>query len=237
MTIRNLNSLFRPRSIAVIGHGKDAGSRDAQLVSNLLRGQFNGPIMPVNPDCQAIHGILAYPDINRLPLTPDLAVITNGDNNLPRIIDELGQRGTRAVVLLGEDIIQADRRQELLQAARPHLLRILGPDNLGLACPNLQLNATLTPTLPQGGHICLITQSSAIMRAVMDWATTRSIGFSYLISLGRKFDVDFSDLLDYFTRDHRTRSILLYLESIHNARKFMSAARAAARIKRHGSNR
>lgn len=231
MTIRNLNSLFRPASLAVIGHGKPPEARDARLVMNLLRGQFSGPIMPVNPDCQAVQGILAYGSVDELPLTPDLAVITTDQGKLPALIDRLGQRGTRAVLLLGEDLVAEDQRQAVLEAARPHLLRILGPNDLGLACPTLGLNATLTPTLPKPGHICLMTQSSAISRAVMDWATTRQIGFSHLISVGRKFDVDFADLLDYFTRDNQTRSILLYLESIRDGRKFMSAARAAARIK------
>ncbi|MDX1605514.1 MAG: bifunctional acetate--CoA ligase family protein/GNAT family N-acetyltransferase [Candidatus Competibacterales bacterium] len=237
MSIRNLKTLFKPRSVAVIGKGRKAGAADAALVRNLMLGGFEGPVMPVNPDRQAVHGILAYPSLAALPLAPDLAIITTPLEGAPATITELGARGTRAVLLINDRILTPRNEQDrpliqaLLEAARPHTLRLLGPDGLGFAAPPNQLNATLSQARLGAGGIALIGQSGAVMRAVMDWAEAREIGFSHLISTGARIDVDFADLLDYLAQDGRTRAILLYLEGTRKSRKFMSAARIAARIK------
>lgn len=237
MTIRNLDAVFKPRSVAVIGRGSKDDAPDAQLVQNLIRQGFNGPIMPVNPDRKALRGILCYRDLASLPLAPDLAVITTPMAGAPEQIRTLGELGTRAVLLLNEEMLKSwddggtAIRQALLDAAKPHVLRIAGPDSFGLAATRGGLNVTRghTPILP--GSLALISQSCAITRSVLDWAHGHNIGFSHVLSLGAKIDVDFGDMLDYLARDGNVKAILLYLESINDARKFMSAARAAARIK------
>ncbi|PWV63244.1 bifunctional acetate--CoA ligase family protein/GNAT family N-acetyltransferase [Plasticicumulans acidivorans] len=237
MTIRNLDFLFKPRSVAIIGKGGKDDAPDAHLVSNLMRQGFNGPIMPLNPDRTALRGILCYKDLASLPIAPDLAVITTPMAGAPALISGLGELGTRAVLLLNEELLKSFEdggtamRQALLDAAKPNLIRIAGPDSFGLAAPRAGLNVTLghTPILP--GSLALLSQSCAITRAVLDWAAGHHIGFSHVLSVGAKIDVDFGDMLDYLARDGHVKSILLYLESIHDARKFMSAARAAARVK------
>ncbi|TCO82382.1 acetyltransferase [Plasticicumulans lactativorans] len=237
MTIRNLDHLFKPRSIAVLGRGKGDDGADARLVHNLMRQGYSGPIMPVTPDRTALRGILCYPDIASLPLAPDLAVITTAMAAAPEQIRQLGERGTRAVLLLNDEMLKAAEdggaslRQALLDAARPWLVRIAGPDAFGLAAPRAGVNVSLCHTPIQSGGLALVGQSCAVMRAVLDWASGHNIGFSHVLSVGAKIDVDFGDMLDYLARDGYVKAILLYLESIHDARKFMSAARAASRVK------
>lgn len=253
MTIRNLEYLFKPRSIAVIGRGKAIDGPDAILEFNLIEGGFKGPVMPVNPDQRSISGVLAYKDIASLPVTPDLAVLTTPLDEAPTLIGELGSRGTKAALLISRDVLQDHRgvksallspemlrkypdegeslKQRILEAARPYLLRIMGPDHLGYSAPLANVNASLNATRPQPGHIALLCQSAAITRSVIDWATDRGIGFSHVISVGVRWDVDLGDLIDYLLRDSNTRAILMYMENTRNRRKFVSAARAAARVK------
>lgn len=237
MTIRNLEYAFKPDSIAVISAGKQTDTPDTLLIRNLLRSGFDGPVMPVNPDRRALKGIVTYKDVASLPLIPDLAIITTALETAPLLIDELGRRGTRAVVLLSHEMLKVREdggqglTQAMLDAAKPHLLRIVGPDCLGIAAPHNGLNATLSHTPLSPGHIGLLTESCAVMRTIIDRAASRHIGFSHLVSVGAKIDVDFGDLLDYLALDTRTRAILVYLENIHHNRKFMSAARIAARMK------
>ncbi len=253
MTIRNLEYLFKPRSIAVVGRGKPAGNSDATVEFNLIEGGFKGPVMPVNPDHQSISGVLAYKDVASLPVVPELAILTTPLEEAPALIGELGARGTKAVLLLSREVLQDHRgaktallsqdmlrkypdegeslKQKILEAARPYLLRVMGPDHLGYAVPSANVNASLNSTRPLPGHIALLCQSAAIMRSVIDWATGRNIGFSHAISVGMRWDVDFGDLLDYLLRDSNTRAILMYMENTRNRRKFVSAARAAARVK------
>ncbi len=253
MSIRNLEYLFKPRAIAVFSRGKCTDSSDAVVEFNLIKGGFKGPVMPVNPDHQSISGILAYKDVDSLPVTPDLAILTTPLKEAPGLIDELGQRGTRAVLLLTREVLQDHRnpeaalvnqnrlkdhpdesnslRQQVLDTARKYLIRVLGPDHLGYAVPRSFTNASLLETPPLSGHIALLCQSAAVMRSVVDWATSRNIGFSHVISVGVRWDVDFGDLMDYLLRDYHVRSIAMYLENNRNRRKFVSAARAAARIK------
>lgn len=253
MTIRNLEYLFKPRSIAVVGRGKPAGDSDATVEFNLIEGGFKGPVMPVNPDHQSISGVLAYKDVASLPVVPELAILTTPLEEAPTLIGELGARGTKAVLLLSREVLQDHRgtktallsqdmlrkypdqgeslKQKILETARPYLLRVMGPDHLGYAVPSANVNASLNSTRPLPGHIALLCQSAAIMRSVIDWATGRNIGFSHAISVGMRWDVDFGDLLDYLLRDGNTRAILMYMENTRNRRKFVSAARAAARVK------
>jgi acetyltransferase len=234
MTIRNLNYLINPRSIAFIGSNRDI---DKLMFHNLMNADFAGPIMPVQKTHQALGGVLTYPDIANLPLTADLAVITVSLNEVPDLIEQLGARGTRAAVIISSStptLAPAERvtlNQAILNAAKPYLLRIIGPDCLGLTVPSAGLNANLSNYQPATGHIAFIAQSGAIARAGLDWGIHLGVGFSHLVSLGDAIDVDFADLLDYLADDIQSRAILLYLEQIRDPRKFMSAARRAARIK------
>jgi len=236
MSIRNLQYLFRPKSVALIGAGKTPSSVGAVLARNLFAGGFDGPIMPVNPKHQAMSGVLTYPDIASLPVTPDLAVISTPPDSVPGIVAELGARGTRAAVIItagfGENSGQGkELERKILTAARSHLLRIAGPNCLGIMVPAVGLNASFSHLAPAQGHLAFVAQSGAMVTSVLDWAHSRGIGFSHLVSLGDMADVDFGDMLDYLANDAGTRAILLYVEAVTHARKFMSAARAAARMK------
>jgi acetyltransferase len=237
MSIRNLDRMFRPRSVAVIGASDRPHSVGAALMNNLTRGGFAGPVVPVNPHAAAVHGIMAYRDVASLPIVPDLAVIATPPDTIASVVDELGRRGTRAAVILtagfaeGEAKVGRERAARLLAAARPHLLRIVGPNCLGIAVPGIGLDATFAPAGARAGNIAFLTQSGAMATTVLDWALPRGIGFSAVVSMGDMSDVDFGDLIDYFALDDATRAILLYAEGITQARKFMSAARRAARIK------
>src|SRR5579885_2929845 len=148
MSVRNLKSFFKPQSVALIGASTHPGSVGAVLARNLFKAGFAGPVMPVNPKHQAIEGVLTYPDIASLPMTPDLAVISTPPDTVPGLIAELGRRGTKAAVVItagfgeGEDRVGGALRQAMLSAARPHLLRIVGPNCLGIMVPRLALNAT-----------------------------------------------------------------------------------------------
>lgn len=237
MTIRNLDVLFDPRSIALIGASQRQGSVGSFLAKNLFHTGFEGPIMPVNPKYQAVEGVLTYPDIDSLPVTPDLAVIATPPRTIPRFIAELGARGTKAAVVItagfgeGGDAAGKALEQEMLDAARPHLLRIVGPNCVGILLPPKGINASFAHLSPLPGDIAFVTQSGAMITAVVDWATPRGIGFSHMVSLGDMSDVDFGDTLDFLATDQGTRAILLYVESVAHARKFMSAARLASRAK------
>ena len=237
MTVRNLDYLLRPRSIAVIGASNRPASLGRTVMRNLLIGDFNGSILPVNPNHRTVAGVLSYPSVGDLPITPDLALICPPPATVPALVAELGNRGTKAAIILtaGFEIAQQqtgiDYRQAILDAARPHLMRLLGPNCVGLLSPHVGLNASFAPAAAQPGKIAFVTQSGALATTVLDWANSRDIGFSHFISLGNCWDVDFGDVLDYLGSDPDTHSILLYIESVTGARKFMSAARAASRNK------
>ncbi len=236
MSIRNLDKLFQPNSVAVIGASTRAGSLGAVVMRNLLRGGFRGPVMPVHPRHHAVEGVLTYSDVADLPETPDLAVICTPPDTVPGLIDELGARGTRAAVVLTAGLNRAGAdgktlQRAMLSAAKPHLLRILGPNCLGLVVPGVGLNASFAHTDILPGRLAFASQSGALCTVVLDWARSHGIGFSHFISMGNSADVDFGDVLDYLGSDPETRAILLYIESVSQARKFMSAARSAARNK------
>ncbi|MGO4726212.1 MULTISPECIES: bifunctional acetate--CoA ligase family protein/GNAT family N-acetyltransferase [unclassified Inquilinus] len=235
MSVRNLDALFRPASIALIGASRRPGSVGAVLARNLFAGGFGGPVMAVNPRTQSFGGAPSYPSVAALPVVPELAVIATPPATVPGLIAELGARGTRAAVVVttGFDAGPegAGLRQAMLDAARPHLLRIVGPHCLGLMAPHHGVNASLGHVAPLAGDIAFVSQSGDIAAAVLDWATHRGIGFSHAVSLGDMADVDFGDLLDWLAADSRTRAILLHVETVTQARKFMSAGRIAARTK------
>jgi acetyltransferase len=237
MSIRNLEHLFRPTSVGLIGASDRAGSVGATVMRNLLSGGFAGPIWPVNPKHSTVAGIGAFASVAKLPATPDLAVICTPSATVPEIIAQLAERGTKAAVVLTARLASGKAEDgrtltaAMLDSARPRLLRILGPNCVGVLIPKIGLNASFAHTNALPGKIAFVSQSGALTTALLDWAKSNEIGFSCFISLGDSADVDFGDLLDYLGSDPDTRAILLYIESIKAARKFMSAARAAARNK------
>jgi len=232
----HLEYLLAPQSLAVIGASDRPGSVGAQVWRNLMSGGFRGPTWPVNLRRETVAGLRAYASIEQLPAAPDLAVICTPASSVPGLIADLGARGTRAAVVLSAGLDAAAAGggtlgAAMLQAARRHALRILGPNCIGLIVPGIGLNASFAHLGARPGGIAFVAQSGALTTAMLDWAQGAAVGFSHCISLGNAADVDFGDLLDYLGRDPRTRAILLYIESITGARKFMSAARAAARNK------
>ena len=237
MTIRNLEKLFQPASIALIGASDRAGSVGAVLFQNLLNGGFKGAIWPVNPRHASMRGLPVWSSVDALPAAPDLALICTPPQAVPGLIDALGRKGTRSAIVITAGLKQlhtADGRtleQAMLDAARPWLLRILGPNCIGALVPGVGLNASFAPGNALPGRLAFVTQSGALATAMLDWANSRQIGFSHFISLGDSADVDFGDVLDYLASDANTRAILMYAESVKSGPKFMSAARAAARNK------
>ncbi len=237
MSIRNLDSLFKPSSIAIIGASERAGAIGQVVTRNILEAPFSGPVMLVNPARRELFGRTVYADVASLPETPELAVICTPAEAAVKVVAELAARGTRAAVVIaagfagGADSPGGRLRQALLDAARPALLRVIGPNCLGILAPAHGLNASFAQLQPRAGQLAFVAQSGAILTSVLDWAAPRNIGFSLLASLGDMADVDFGDMLDYLANDADTRAILLYIEGVTHARKFMSAARAAARTK------
>ena len=237
MTTRNFDALFHPKTIALIGASNRPNSVGAVLARNLQAGGFDGPILAVNPHETAIGSTLSYPSVAALPMAPDLAVLATPPAAIPGLIAELGARGCRAAVVVTAGFGEGGRaagdalRAEMLKAARPHLLRIVGPNCLGFLSPHAGINASFAHIPAKAGDIAFLSQSGALVTAVLDWAAGRGLGFSHIVSLGDMSDIDFGDLLDHLAQDDATRSILLYVESIKAARKFMTAARIAARAK------
>ncbi len=237
MTVRNLDYLFKPTSVVHIGASERPGSVGAVLAESLMSSGFEGPIYPVNPKYARIRGQRTYHSVAELPETPDLAVITTPPETVPDIVGQLGERGTRAAVVItagfgeSEAVHGQTLQRDLLTCAKRSVMRILGPNCLGLMVPGMGLNASFSHRAPLAGRLAFVAQSGAIVTSVLDWAHSRDIGFSHLVSLGDMADVDFGDVIDYLANDAHTRAILLYVEAVTHARKFMSAARAAARMK------
>jgi acetyltransferase len=227
MSIRNLPYLFEPTSVAVIGASDRPRSAGAVVMRNLLAGGFKGPIMPVHPKHRAVAGVLAYPDVDSLPLAPDLAVLCTPGATIPALLDSLGHKGTRAAVVIAGDVDKAAVRE----AAQRHHLRVLGAGSLGVLVPRIGLDASFSHISALPGKVALVSQSGALCSAVLDWARPRGIGFSHFVSLGDGDDIDFADVMDYLANDDQTRAILLYIETIAKRGNFMAAARAAARNK------
>jgi acetyltransferase len=237
MTTRNLESHFNPAAVALVGASQKPGTIGAVIAPNLAAGGFRGDIFPVNPKYKSIEGLAAYPDVDHLPKPVDLAFIATPPDTVPDLIERLGRRGTRAAVVITAGFTEGGAEEgrrlcaRMLAAARPPTLRIVGPNCLGIMVPAVGLNASFGHVQPLQGNIAFVAQSGAVQTSVLDWATSRGIGFSHFVSVGNMSDVDFGDMLDYLAGDFNAKSILLYIENVTHPRKFMSAARAAARMK------
>jgi acetyltransferase len=237
MSVRNLDRLFRPRSVVLVGGSRRAGSVGGLIARNLADGGFQGRLMGLHPQAAEIAGIPCWPAAAALPEPPDLAVVATPAAAVPGVIRDVAAAGARAAVVItagfgeGGHAEGAALRQAMMDAARPHLLRIAGPNCLGVMAPWHGLNAGFAHIAPKPGRLACVAQSGAVIASILDWADARGIGFSHLVSLGDMADVDFGDMLDYLAADPHTGAILLYIEAVTHARKFMSAARAASRAK------
>jgi acetyltransferase len=231
-----LTPLFEPKSIAIIGASETPGSVGATLVRNVLDGGYKGKLFFVNPRHATVFGQKAYDNVESIPQRLDLAVICTKAETVPGIIDACGRAGTRHAIVISGGFAEMGPRganllRTLLDSARRHNLRLLGPNCLGLMRPGSGINATFAHGSANPGTIGLISQSGALCTAILDWALPNGVGFSNVVSLGAESDIDFGEVLDYMVADPRTENIFLYIEGIKNARRFMSALRAAARCK------
>ena len=237
MSILNLDKIFAPERVAVIGASDTPHSVGYTVLHNLIGSGFPGVVYPVNSKREAVQGIQAYKDVASLPHAPDLAVICTPATTVPQLVRSLGEAGTRGIVIISagfREIGEEGRKLErmvLEEKAKFHGMRILGPNCLGIIVPGIHLNASFAAATPKKGHIGFISQSGALCTSVLDWAIDEGIGFSYFVSIGNTIDVSMGDLIDYFGSATETRSIILYIESISESRDFMSAARAFSRTK------
>ena len=237
MAIKKLDSIFKPKRIALIGVSNNPDSVGGITLKNLVGGGFNGVVYPVNPKREAVFGIPCYPDVKSLPKVPDLAVIMTAAKYVPQLIKECGEVGINGLIIMSAGFKESGEEGKALEAqvkaekAKFPDMRVIGPNCLGILVPGLNMNVSFADGMPKKGHVAFISQSGALCTSVLDWAYESNVGFSHFVSIGNSMDVSFGDLIDYFGQDPNTKSIVLYVESIQNARTFMSAARAFSREK------
>lgn len=237
MGIHNLDYFFNPKKIALIGVTINPNSVGGKTLINLIGSGFKGVVYPVNPSSEAVLGVQCYPNLKSLPKQADLAVICSNPEKVPEHVKECGEAGINNIIIMsagfreiGERGIELERK--ILEYKKSfENMRILGPNCLGIIVPSMNLNISFAPGTPVPGNVAFISQSGALCTSVLDWAIEKKIGFSYFISIGNAIDVDFSDLIDFLGEDEKTKSIILYIESIKNSRKFITAARSFARTK------
>jgi acetyltransferase len=213
--------LFAPDSVAVIGAGTDAGS---QVMANLMAGGFKGAIMPVDADLKAVSGVLAYRDVAALPVAPDLAVVASPAASVAGVLADLAARNCFAAVVTG-------MAPDLSRDTLPPGMRVLGPGSFGIAVPGIGLNASRAHLPLAPGRLALVSQSAALCRAVLDWAGPNGVGFSHIVGIGGNLNIGFGLVLDWLSRDPGTGTILLDIRAIRDRRTFLSAARAATRLR------
>src|SRR5579864_4556741 len=227
---RDLDVFFKPRSVAAIGATDRAGHVGRTVLWNLISSPFGGTVYPVNQKKSSVLGIKAYPDVKSLPEAPELAVIMTPAETVPGVIGECADAGVKGAVVISAGFRESGQRgleleRQILSAASPAKMRIIGPNCLGVMCPVSGLNATFAHTIARPGNVAFLSQSGALCTAVLDWSLRENVGFSAFVSTGSMLDVNWGDLIDYFGSDHRTNSIVIYMESVGDARSFMSAAR------------
>ncbi|AVX02423.1 bifunctional acetate--CoA ligase family protein/GNAT family N-acetyltransferase [Vibrio vulnificus] len=235
--MHKLQKLFKPTSIAVIGASQRHLSAGNIVMKNLLQSGFDGTIVPVTPRYKSVAGVLAYPSVSELPLVPDIAILCTRSERNVVLFKQLSEIGTEFVIVLASDtdyLHQDDQSvaEACLRIARESNMRVLGPNSLGLILPWQKFNASFSPVTAKPGKIAFISQSAAVCTTILDWANDKEIGFSAFVSIGNGLDIDFDELLDYLSTDSKTDAILLYVDSITDARRFISAARAASRNRR-----
>ncbi|HZC96875.1 MAG TPA: CoA-binding protein, partial [Bradyrhizobium sp.] len=233
MSTYRLKNLLSPRSVALVGASPRRGSVGGAILANIRKAGFKGEFGLVNPRYGEIDGIATVESLGKLAFAPELVVIATPPRTVVGLTDEAGRRGAAGAVIVSAGLGHgpgslADAAE---RAAQKYGMRLIGPNCLGIMMPGANLNASFSAHMPAKGNLALISQSGAIAAGMVDWAAQRAVGFSGIVSIGDQLDVDIADLLDYFALDQKTQAILLYIEAIKDARKFMSAARAAARIK------
>ncbi len=228
-----LDTLFHPRSIAVVGASNKPDSLGGVVVRNLVEGGFAGSLTLINPRYETIGALKCFQSLSKANLSHDLVVIATPAPSIAGIVAEAAALGCKTAIILSAGLGQGDDSvaDSVRQTARASGLRLIGPNCLGVLSPSADMNASFATRLPDAGPLALISQSGAIAAGIVEWAQEHGVGFSGIVSLGEAVDVDFADCIDYFAEDRSTRAILLYVEAIRDARKFMSAARRAARIK------
>ncbi|MCC6346607.1 MAG: acetate--CoA ligase family protein, partial [Nitrospirales bacterium] len=236
MSVKNLEFLFNPKRIAVIGAGEDPDSVGDSLLRNMIGRGFRGVVYPVNPAREAVQGIEAYPHISAIPHPVDLAVLATPVEEILPALEECGHKGVKGVSILAPDFENRTNdyrviEERIRQLSLQHEFRVLGPNTLGFIRPGIGLNASLFTGMPQKGSIAFISQSATLTTALLDRAVRKNVGLSYVVSLGAKLDLGFSDLIDFLGVDPETKAIILYLEHIRRGRKFMTAVRSFARSK------
>ena len=236
MSHHYLHPLFNARSVAVFGASEREDSVAGILFRNLRTAGYKGEVYPVNPKHQTVFGVPCYASAVELPVIPELALIATPAPTVAPIMEQCGQRGIRHAIVLSAGFREAGERGAALEdalkaVARKHGIRFIGPNCLGVQRPSIGLNATFSQGATLSGDLALVSQSGAICTAMLDWAENNGIGFSSVISTGASADLDFGEILDYLATDTQTRGILLYIEGIRDARRFMSALRATARLK------
>jgi acetyltransferase len=231
----SLDLFFRPRSVAVLGASETPGSVGSILLRNLLANPFGGAVYPVNPKRQSVHGVDCYPALATVPGQVDLAVIATPAATVPDLVKDCVARSVPAAIIISAGFSElGPEGRALEEQIRSHAhgkMRIIGPNCLGVIHPPSNLNASFAASMARPGKVALLSQSGAICTAILDWAIEAHVGFSSFVSVGAMLDVDFADLIDHFGDDPATRSIVVYMESVGDVRKFLSAARSVGRTK------
>jgi acetyltransferase len=232
----NLDKIFNPQSVAIIGASDVEGSVGYAIVKNFSQQGYTGKVYLVNPRKPEILGVKTYAAVTQIPEPIDLAMIATPAKFVPEVVEECGKVGVKGAIIVsaGFKEIGAEGKaleDKITESAKKYNLRIIGPNCIGIIRPRISLNATFLDKVPKPGNVAFISQSGALGAAILDYAIHENIGFSNFVSIGSMVDVDFGDLIDYFGTDPKTKSILMYMEGITDARKFMSAARHFARTK------
>jgi len=232
----NLDKIFNPKNVAIIGASDEGGTVGYALTKNFTSLGFNGKVYPVNIRKTEILGVKAYQSIEQIPDSIDLAIIATPAKTVPDVVEQCGKIGIKGIIIISAGFKETGAEgkaleEKILETKQKYGLRIIGPNCLGVIRPSINLNATFVSKMPKSGNIAFISQSGALGSAILDWAIHENIGFSNFVSIGSMLDVDFGDLIDYFGTDPQTRSILMYIEGVTDARKFLSAARHFARTK------
>jgi len=219
MVTSNLEKIFCPNNIAVIGASNKKGSVGHVLMKNLTELGYIGKVYPVNINNSEILGYRTYQNVAQLPEVVDLAIIATPAKTVPDIIEQCGKMGIVGVIIISAGFKEVgsegkDLEDKILAIKKKYNMRIVGPNSLGIIRPSINLNATFTNKIPKQGNIAFISQSGALGSAILDWAVNENIGFSNFVSIGSMTDIDFGDLIDYFGTDPMTRSILMYIEEI-----------------------
>ena len=231
-----LNRFFNPQSVAIVGASERPESVGNRLLLNMQEAGFKDGLYPVNNKREELLGLKAYPDLNAIPGDLDLVVIATPAPSVPGIVRQCGEKGVNSIIIItagfGELGEEGHRlQQEVLDIARRFNIRIIGPNCLGVVCPGGQLNATFGDGTVKDGNLALLSQSGAVCTAILDWAKSQDIGFSTVVSMGGAADIDFGEVLDYLATDSKTTGILMYVEGIRDARRFLSGLKAAASLK------